>query len=222
MKKTMISILIGIVLGALAGYGHIRSVQNTEPWYIANRPEVVTYEVEITPIEKDPVVEEVEIHLLHETPIDDPDIPDEVEAAARLYGFEYDLSPELLEAIAWTESRYIADVDSPDGSCKGLMQVKPSCHKDRMKLLEVTDLHDVSQNMAVAAHYLRELYDTYEDTATVLMIYNGDSCVNEGRISKYARNIMALTEELEVKHKKRAADESATQFQTQDNYTKGE
>lgn len=212
MRKTMISILIGIILGALAGYGHMESVKNTEPRYIANRPEVEIYEVKIE-LRADESEEIVESHKLHETPVDDPDIPDEVEWAAIIYGFEYDLSPELLEAIAWTESRYIADIDSPDGSCKGLMQVKPSCHKDRMDLLEVTDLHDVNQNMSVAAHYLRELYDTYEDTATVLMIYNGDSCVNEGRISKYAKNIMKLQEELEIKHKKRASDKSETQFQ---------
>ncbi len=213
MKKTMVSILIGMVIGAIMGMHHVAAARQAEPWYIANRPEPVIYEVKLEPVMEEPEIEETEPHLLHETPVDDPDIPDEIEELARLYGFEYDISPELLEAIAWTDSRYIADVDSPDGSCKGLMQVKPSCHKDRMDLLGADDLHDASQNMNVAAHYLRELYDTYEDTATVLMIYNGDSCVNEGRISKYARNIMKLQEELEIKHKKRASDKSETQFQ---------
>lgn len=105
----------------------------------------------------------------------DPDIPDEVEEAARKYGEAYGLAPEFLEAVAYAESRY--DPEAINGGCVGLMQVAPVWHWDRMERLGVDDdeLMTVEGSMAVAADYLRELFDTYDDPYWVLMTYNGDS-----------------------------------------------
>ena len=105
----------------------------------------------------------------------DPDIPDEVEEAARKYGEAYGLAPEFLEAVAYAESRY--DPEAINGGCVGLMQVAPVWHWDRMERLGVDDdeLMTVEGSMAVAAGYLRELFDTYDDPYWVLMTYNGDS-----------------------------------------------
>ena len=59
-------------------------------------------------------------------------------------------------------------------------------------------------SMAVAADYLSELFEAYEDPAAVLMAYNGDSRVDEylagGEASDYANSILEMTRELEIRY----------------------
>lgn len=62
-------------------------------------------------------------------PYNDPNIPDNVEEAARAAGAAYDLSPELLEAVAFHESRY--SLDAVNGDCIGLMQIGGLLHEDQ-------------------------------------------------------------------------------------------
>lgn len=166
--------------------------QPKQHWYNM-KPQAETYVVELSqPTEaKEEVVE---------TLVLDESIPEEVQLAAIKYGEEYGISPEFLEAVAYYESRYVADVDSKDGSCKGLMQIAPKWHKDRMKKLGVEDLHDIDQNMHVAADYLCELFYENDDPGIVLMKYNGDQRWKQGKISKYAKKILELTKELEERH----------------------
>lgn len=120
-------------------------------------------------------------------------------------GDEYNICPELLASIAYTESRYEPDVER-DG-CIGLMQVSAKWHKDRMKELGVSDLRSPYENMLVAADYLAELFKEYEDPGLVLMIYNGDASAKKyqtgkSELSKYASDILEMSEKLERKHKK--------------------
>ena len=142
-------------------------------------------------------------HLIH-VGYEDPDIPDDIEQAAVLYGMEYSICPEFIEAICHHESRFKAEVKSRDGKCIGLMQVNPSCHKGRMERLGVNkeDLLTVQGNIRVACDYLAELFGEYEDPVTVLMIYNGDSRWRQGKVSSYAKNILEMSQELEKKHGK--------------------
>lgn len=129
----------------------------------------------------------------------------EVAALAEEAGGAYGICPELLEAIAWQESSYRADASA--GGCEGLMQISPRWHRERMERLGVEDLRDPAGNMLVAADYLAELFAEWEDPAMVLMVYNGDS--DAGRLwetgeglSDYAKDVLALSEELERKHGK--------------------
>lgn len=135
----------------------------------------------------------------------DPEIPDEIEEAARKWGEVYGIAPEFLEAVAWRESRY--DHEATNGGCVGLMQVAPRWHRDRMERLGVTEegLMTVEGNMAVAADYLRELFDKYDDPVWVLMTYNGDSNADAFRngtapASDYATGITAKAAELTKIH----------------------
>lgn len=117
----------------------------------------------------------------------------------------YSISPELLTAIAYHESRY--KTDAKNGGCIGLMQVNQPFHKDRMKRLWVSDLYDPYGNMLVAADYLAELIDEYQEIAPSLMEYHGESGVDkfidgEKDMSKYARKILKLSEEMEQKNNK--------------------
>lgn len=184
MRGLVTTILLGITIGCTAGYGHYKNIQ----------PEIeVAYPIVIFDEE---VLENKEEVFEY-----DEDIPKEVQDAAEKYGQEYNISPELLEAIAFYESSYRADVDSANGKYKGLMQIG-GCHKDRMKKLGVTDLHDADQNMHVAADLLADLFMEHDEITVVLMRYNGDSSWKSGNISKYAKKVINKTIELEIKHGK--------------------
>ena len=137
----------------------------------------------------------------------DEDIPVEVQAAAKHYGEIYHLSPEFLEAVAYSESRY--QPDASNGECVGLMQICPRWHWDRMEHLGVSDeeLWTVEGSMAVAADYLAELFERYGDAdpAVILMAYNGDGRLESYRagaceMSAYAAEVLANAEALTEKH----------------------
>ncbi len=127
-----------------------------------------------------------------------------VQELAEQIGEEYGICPELLQAVAWQESRYQEDAES-DG-CSGLMQIAECWHKDRMDRLGVADLHDPAGNMRVAADYMKELAERYEDIGMALMVYNGDSHVRDyqetGQLSEYALSILEMSAALEQEHGK--------------------
>ena len=133
-------------------------------------------------------------------------VPKEVKAACEKWGEEYGICAELLESIAYEESRYTADITSKDGSCHGLMQIRKASHKQRMKNLGVTDLHDLDSNVQVATDYLAELFEEYEEVSTVLMIYHGEKDAvrkgEQGIVSKYAKKVLKRSEALERQHGK--------------------
>ena len=130
---------------------------------------------------------------------------DEVRELSEQIGAGYSLCPEVLQAIAWHESRY--DETAENDGCIGLMQVAERWHGDRMARLQVTDLYDPEENMLVAADYLAELFSQYEDIGMVLMVYSGDSradsyAVTGEGLSEYAQEIMGQAGELERQHGK--------------------
>lgn len=133
------------------------------------------------------------------------EVPEEVIAISEELGAQYNICPELLQSIGFCESGYRAD--AVNGDCIGIMQISEKWHKDRMKRLGVTNLFDIRQNMTVAADYLAELAEKYEDVAVALMVYNGDSGANEvlsgtGNISRYAEKVLELSAALEELHGK--------------------
>lgn len=133
-------------------------------------------------------------------------VPKEVKAACEKWGKEYGICPELLESIAYEESRYTADAKSKDGSCHGLMQIHKASHKQRIKNLEIKDLYNIDDNVQVATDYLAELFEEYEEVSTVLMIYHGEKDAvrkgEQGIVSKYAKKVLKRSEALERQHGK--------------------
>lgn len=126
------------------------------------------------------------------------------EMAAEI-GEIYNISPELLTSLAYQESRYSPDVKG--GKCIGLMQVNPKWNNERMERLEVSDLYDPYGNMIVAADYLAKLIKKYQDVAPALMEYHGERNIQDfldGKkaISKYAKEILDRSEEMEIKNGK--------------------
>ena len=128
-------------------------------------------------------------------------VPDYILEMSNEIGKEYNICPELLQSIAFQESRF--QEDAQNGGCTGLMQVNPAWHEDRMRKLGVTDLYDPEQNMEVDADYLQELFGRYEDVGTVLMVYHGEEgAVDKVEASQYADEILTRSAELERLHGK--------------------
>ncbi len=134
-------------------------------------------------------------------------IPTEISQNAEIIGHEFNICPELLEAIAYYESNYQST--AKNGPCKGLMQVNAHIHKDRF--IEAgwseKDWADAYKNMYVAASYLHDLFVEYEDVAEVLYLYNGDKTSLEkyrssGYLSRYVQSVLTKSEELERAHGK--------------------
>jgi hypothetical protein len=201
LKEKLVCLGIGALIGLLAGLGHIHSLQTAASLQSEEAPVIpATY--------SEPIEEETEAPLVYEPePYNDPDIPDEIEAAAEAAAEAYDFEPEFLEAIAFYESTY--DTRAVNGGCYGLMQISTYWHADRMERLGVTEsqIWEAGPNMMVAADYLRELYGIHSDPYWVLMTYNGDSRADaylkgQASPSEYALLVMDLTFELRNKHGK--------------------
>lgn len=131
-------------------------------------------------------------------------ITEEVQFWSQKYGREYGICPEVIQAIVWTESRCIPSAQSADKSCKGLMQIKPSCHQERMEKLGVRNIFGVWENLKVGTDYLAEIAETEPDIGVALMIYNGSSpekveAGRQGKLSAYARQILEIAAELEAR-----------------------
>ena len=82
-------------------------------------------------------------------------------AAAR-----HGLSPALLEALVWQESRWHSDARSPRGAI-GLTQLMPQTAQE----LGV-DPHDPAANLEGGARYLRRQLDRFEHLPLALAAYN--------------------------------------------------
>ena len=150
---------------------------------------------------------QVKANALSYIPPEEADgIPTEITQYAEIIGNEFDICPELLEAMAFYESSYKPEVTN--GNCKGLMQVNPTIHKLRFEEAgwSTADWTDSYKNMYVAADYLAELFDQYEDVGIVLGVYHGESNAVEkgkqGKLSSYTKKILKRSEELERAHGK--------------------
>lgn len=94
--------------------------------------------------------------VFYEAPID-------IELFDHIQGLcaDYVIPVELVLAMIEVESSYQADAISPVGA-KGLMQIIPEYHEDRMIKLNCTDLFNPYQNVTVGMDFLSELIEKYD------------------------------------------------------------
>lgn len=209
MGYRLLSLWLGGIIGLVAGYGAYESQYAA---YIPHQADVdinsllFSEKIEELPEESE---EEDRINMKIDHIEYDEDIPMDVQESAQFYGDMYGICPELLEAIAFAESSYIPTAEN--GSCVGLMQINLDCEDQILRMesfgLSGEDMVEVDASMVVAASYLRELFEDYEDPAEVLIRYNGDRTGlrryrESGEISAYAMKVLELSEKLERKHGK--------------------
>lgn len=139
---------------------------------------------------------------------DEIKIPKEIIEYCETVGEDFDICPELLEAMAYNESRFKPTVKN--GNCWGLLQVNIKVHKDRIEKYGYTkeDMLESYPNLVVAADLLAELYETYgDDTPIVLFYYSGNpKAVNKykeyGFMTEYVESILTRSESYERLHGK--------------------
>jgi soluble lytic murein transglycosylase len=108
------------------------------------------------------------------------------ETIVRTHARNYDLSPTLLAAVIYTESKFDADARSGAGAI-GLMQLLPETAKGIAlrtggHKFVVTDLYDPEINVRYGSWYLRNLLNRYDDVPTALAAYHaGQGNVDEWR-----------------------------------------
>lgn len=164
----------------------------------------VRQEQETTTEQPTAIVEEVAPETVAEPTYKLCDIPLSQELQIWLIDYckNIHINPYMIMAMCERESQYKADAVGDSGRSLGIMQIQPKWHEWRMDELGCTDLMDARQNMMVGIDILMDLYSKCNDTAWVLMAYNGgeayaDRNYNAGNISEYAIYIITRTEEME-------------------------
>ena len=94
-------------------------------------------------------------------------VPDAYAAKVAELAARFDLSPALLEAVVWQESRWRANAVSPVGA-RGLAQLMPGTAREMG-----VDASDPYANLEGGARYLREQLDRFDgDLEKALAAYN--------------------------------------------------
>lgn len=149
-----------------------------------------------------------EAKAICQTPHYEDGIPEEIRILCEQIGEEFEICPELLESMAYQESRFIPTVRSKN--YYGLMQINVKIHKDRIEKYGWTadDMFDPEKNLTVAADLLKELYDTYgDDNPIVLSLYSGNwKAVKKykeyGFLTTYVDDVLTRSAEYERIHGK--------------------
>lgn len=132
-------------------------------------------------------------------------IPDDVVEICEKYGQEYEICPELLEAMCWHETRCRGNLTN--GGCVGITQINPKYHKAEMELLGITDLTDNEQNIHLCAYIIKQFANEDEDLYYVLMKWNcgttrAKKLWEQGKTTKYAKEVSEESATLERMHGK--------------------
>ncbi|MCD1624008.1 lytic transglycosylase domain-containing protein [Citromicrobium bathyomarinum] len=113
------------------------------------------------------VLEDVPTHVTSDPRLTARAVPDTYKAKVAELAARFDLSPSLIEALVWQESRWRADARSPVGA-RGLAQLMPGTARD----LGVNP-DDPFANLEGGARYLREQLDRFDgNLEKALAAYN--------------------------------------------------
>lgn len=133
------------------------------------------------------------------------DVPIDIDLLDHIQGLcaDYEIPVELVLAVIEKESSFNEKAVSSVGA-KGLMQIIPKYHTDRMNHLNCTDLFDPKQNVTVGVDFLAELIEKNNGNIhKALTAYNyGQNGANKIFFSKgkesshYSRKVLEIAENI--------------------------
>lgn len=133
------------------------------------------------------------------------DVPIDIELLDHISGLsaDYEIPVELVLAVIEKESSFNEEAVSAVGA-KGLMQIIPEYHRDRMKRLGCNNLFDPKQNVTVGVDFLAELIEKNGGNLNkALTAYNfGQNGANKLFFSKgkessyYSRSVLETAEKI--------------------------
>tara|TARA_B100000678_G_scaffold271156_1_gene259606 strand:+ start:403 stop:993 length:591 start_codon:yes stop_codon:yes gene_type:complete len=124
-------------------------------------------DMELTSVDGDEAIERLPAHVTTDPRLTALAVPADYQAKVAELAARFDLSPSLIEALVWQESRWRANAVSPVGA-RGLAQLMPGTARD----LGV-DPDDPFANLEGGARYLREQLDRFDgDLEKALAAYN--------------------------------------------------
>ena len=143
--------------------------QDGARWVVGGQPVVAASDPLVSgePVAEVPAEIYVPDQLVADPSLQAMVVPDYYKPVVADLSARYDLSPTLIEALVWQESRWRADAVSPVGA-RGLAQLMPGTARD----LGV-DPDNPFANLEGGARYLREQLDRFDgDLEKALAAYN--------------------------------------------------
>ena len=180
-----------IFLHGTGVYGHVKPVEIDIPVETIETVIEEVDEVIVEPEKPEATVEPVNPEPAYFIDVVDGYITEEsLKSICKYVGNMYDISPELLQAVAWVESRYAVEAISRCNA-KGLCQIITKWHGPRMKRLGVGDIYDPYGNVLVCADIIDELsqHKYGDDIRYVLMAYNKGQYGENGANALYKKGI---------------------------------
>lgn len=104
--------------------------------------------------------------------------------------YDYELEPQLINAVIWVESRFATRATSPAGA-QGLMQLMPPTASELARALGRSNAssYDPEFNVTAGAMYLRKMLDRYDgDVNKALAAYNA----GPGNVDKWTKGGRSL------------------------------
>ena len=161
-------------------------------------------------VQKEPVKAKIEAPIVVEKAIESSkpfNLP--LEAPLQRFiiqlGEETGVDPKIILGLICVESSYNADSIGDNGRSFGLMQIQRRWHEERIARLNVMDLLNPYDNVAVGVDYLSELYEEYGDIEMALVAYNaGPTGAWEHWFSKgiytseYSRKVMEASKNIKA------------------------
>lgn len=132
-------------------------------------------------------------------------VPDSILWECEAAGAAFNVCPELLEALAWKESRY--QETAKNGNCIGIMQMNKAVHADRLSWYG-NDPYDVHAQIWAAASLLKDLSEDMSvegepaDAGAIIAAYHGENNPQKEKLSTYTDVVLTVAEKLERAHGK--------------------
>ncbi len=178
---------------------------------LRNRDNASTYHSVIAELEAENEASRIELAVLdvldsHRLRVA-PETRQQIAATIVQAGHRYDLAPELILGVIFTESSFNIDAESEVGAL-GLMQLMPDTASELAHELEMEWkgrqlLTDPQANILMGSFYLRKLLHRFDDLDQALAAYNVgpnrlQSMMREsGHVPRrYARKVQSVTADL--------------------------